>query len=186
MEQLWGLFAHLILLLLHLVISWLSGLPGRMGPRFTPSFIAACYVRVRWAETGQSGQPSEALSTQLPLPYGSSVTYRACSTRPCPTSLSSLINTMHSPLGSCCICWLRWLVPSMEEAKRSPSLHSPTKDPPSGKGNRRAGEETILPGSPTSTPYAQVPGGQHSAAQICSGRWGRGLTTALHCPCLRP
>ena len=111
MEQLWGLFAHLILLLLHLVISWPSCLPGRMGPRFTPSFIAACYVRVRWAETGQSGQPSEALSTQLPLPYGSSVTYRACSTRPCPTSLSSLINTMHSPLGSCCICWLRWLVP---------------------------------------------------------------------------
>lgn len=61
MEQLWGLFAPLILLLLHLVISWPSCLLGHMGPRFTPSFIAACYIRVRWGETGHSRQHSEAV-----------------------------------------------------------------------------------------------------------------------------
>lgn len=41
--------------------------------------------------------------------------------------------------------------PSLKEAKKYPGLLSLTEDP-SGKGKRRAGEETLFPGTTTATP----------------------------------
>lgn len=78
------------------------------------------------------------------------MTYRACSTRPCPTSV--ITNKHHAQSLRLLFCLLRWLVPHCEaqvwRRPRSILTSFLTKDPLSGKGKRtELGEE----------PYSQEP-----------------------------
>lgn len=185
---------HSFALASYLFCSWSSCLPRPwdMGLRLYSLIHSCCSLLGLEGEIRPSGQPPEALSAWLPVSYEALVCdLQSMLHSPCPTSLSSLINTMRRPLGFCSVCWLREPRPSLHgpslELKTYPRCALSKKTHRVGREKDRARGGTRLPDAPLPTRSHPGPGGRPSAAQKGLVRGGgEEAESQPHCPSLRP
>lgn len=107
------------------------------------------------------------------------------------THLTVITNKHHAQSFGLLFCLLAQVAgsslcgPSLEKAKKCPGLLSLSEDPLSGKGQRRAGEETVFPAHPPTMPSG--PGASRdSAAQDLFWEVGKRLTHSFTVPASDP